>query len=113
MQRILWKTCQSSASVRSGPRQWYEDYQCGDRNSHMGVNGLLQIIVEKKASIRSILLENLSMSMRIAGPQAGLHYTPLQNILYLEWRLYSYKLQMHEEIYDLDKHNRIQFARYY
>lgn len=78
----------------------------------MGGNGRPRINDEKKAMIRNIFTENAIFSLRTTDMQIRVYHTTIWNFLRRELELYPYKLQISEEINELEKLSRVSFARY-
>lgn len=78
----------------------------------MGGNGLSLVSNGKKEMLRSIFNVGQRMNLRTAATQSVLHHMTIWHFLNRKLKLYTHKLQMHQETCDLERQCRILFARY-
>lgn len=72
---------------------------------------LRQVSDEKREKIRLIFNETLGLFLKIAASQVRRHSTTIWSFLKWKLKLYLYNLQIHQESNELDKKNRMWFAR--
>jgi len=91
--------------------KWFEDYQTRGTHSHRGGNGRPNISEEKRQEIKRLITEDPQRSLRNVGRIVSLPHTTVWYFLRKQLNMFPYRLQIAQQLSEVDKTNRLNFAQ--